>query len=31
LCSAAVQGNPDLGGIGVRRSDSSSSIVDTEL
>jgi hypothetical protein len=31
LCSAAVQGNPDLGGIGVRRSDPSSSIVDTEL
>ena len=31
LCSAAVQGNPDLGGIGVRRSDPSSLIVDTEL
>ena len=31
LCSAAVQGNPDLGGIGVRRSDPSSSIVETKL
>ena len=31
LCSAAVQGNPDLGGIGVRHSNPLSSTVDSDL